>query len=144
MSFSVLLIKNEIIQVIVCTPLSPLSAGGEGGASLKLQPNFQKGGLDRTSAFKGRLLGKRGVTFFWGRVCNFHIKNRLKSEIFNDKKCLWAKIFFSVITKDSNWKILTKILVTLKDKMVLRDKNFDILDVHWKNLTFRGGHEKPI
>ena len=47
------------------------SVGGEGG--LGLQPNFQKGGLDRTSTFRGGLLGKRGD--FSGRgVCNFHIK----------------------------------------------------------------------
>ena len=46
--------------------------------------------------------------------CNFHVKNKLKSEIFNDKKKLLAKIFFSVITKNSNWEILTKNLVTFK------------------------------
>ena len=31
---------------------------------LSLQPNFQKGGLGRTSTFRGGLLGKREVTFF--------------------------------------------------------------------------------
>ena len=44
---------------------------------------------------------ERGGDFFQGS-CNFHIKNKLKSEIFNDKKSLYAKIFFSVITKNSN------------------------------------------
>ena len=39
---------------------------------------------------------------------NFHIKNKLKSEIFNDKKVYKQKIFFSVITKNLNWEILTK------------------------------------
>ena len=39
--------------------------------------------------------GKEEVTFFM-RDCNFHIKNKLKSEIFNDKKSWSAKIFFSV------------------------------------------------
>ena len=34
--------------------------------------------------------------------------------IFNDKKSLQAKIFFSVITKNSNWEILSKNLVTFK------------------------------
>ena len=28
---------------------------------LSLQPNFQKGGVDRTSTFRGGLLGKRSV-----------------------------------------------------------------------------------
>ena len=41
---------------------------------LSLQPNFQKGGLDRTSTFRGGL--------------QFSHKNKLKSETFNDKKSL--------------------------------------------------------
>ena len=40
--------------------------------------------------------------------------NKLKSEMFNDKKSLYAKIFFFVITKNSNWEILPKNLVTFK------------------------------
>ena len=55
------------------------------------------------------------------------------------KKSLSAKIFFSVITKNSNKEILPKNLV----KMVLRTKNY-----FWgslKDLTFRGGDlEKQI
>ena len=43
------------------------SKGGLGGG-LSLQPNLQKGGLDRTSTFRGGLLGKRGVTFRGGCV----------------------------------------------------------------------------
>ena len=39
--------------------------------------------------------------------CSFHIKNKLKFKIFNDKKSLEAKIFFSDITKNSNWEICT-------------------------------------
>ena len=62
----------------------PLSAGG-----LSLQPNFQKGGeLDKNSTFKGGIAWKEGS---WG--CNFHIKNKLKSEIFNDKKVYKQKYF---------------------------------------------------
>ena len=38
----------------------------------------------------------------------------VKSEIFNAKKSLKPKIFFSVITKNSNWEILTKNLITFK------------------------------
>ena len=36
-------------------------------------------GLDRTSVFRGGLLGKRGDCFQGG--CNFYVKNKLKSEI---------------------------------------------------------------
>ena len=46
----------------------------------------------------------------------------LKSEILNDKKCLYAKIFFSVITKNSNWGIRTKNLVSFKRKDVAKDE----------------------
>ena len=37
---------------------------------------------------KGGLLGKRGVTFHGGGELQFSHKNKLKSEIFNDKKSL--------------------------------------------------------
>ena len=36
---------------------------------------------------------------------------KLQSEIFNDKKSLSTKIFFSTITKNLNWEILTKNLL---------------------------------
>ena len=52
------------------------------------------------------------MTFF--SSCSFSIKNKPKSEIFNDKKSLQTKMFFSVITKNLNWKILTKNLVTFE------------------------------
>ena len=51
---------------------------------------------------------------FFQRGCNFHIKNKVKSEIVNDKKSLQSKIFFSAIIKNSNWEILPKNLVTFK------------------------------
>ena len=63
-----------------------------GGGRLNLRPNFQKKGEegDRISIFRGGLLGKRWVTFFrekgGARGDSFYIKNKLKSEIFNDKK----------------------------------------------------------
>ena len=60
---------------------------------------------------KKRVVEKEGVTFFRG--LKFLNKNKLKSEIFNDKKCINQKCF-SVITKNLNWEILTKDLVTLK------------------------------
>ena len=39
-------------------------------------------------------------------------------------------MFFSVITKNLNWDILTKILVTFKRWMELRMKNSNIIGVH--------------
>ena len=60
----------------MCTPSPPLSA--EGGGRLNLEPKFQKGGLDRISAFRGGGLGlfadlrglgkKEGVVFLKGGV----------------------------------------------------------------------------
>ena len=53
-------------------------------------------------------------------------------------------MFFSVITKNLNWEILTKNLVTFKRWMGLRMKSFSIMGVHWK-IRFLGEiHEKPI
>ena len=47
-------------------------------------------------------------------VCSFYGKNKLKSEIFNNKKYWKTKMFFSITTKNSNEKFLTKNLVTIK------------------------------
>ena len=74
----------------------------------------KRGGLEKSSTFVGGLLGKRGDFFRGGGGgCNFHMKNKLKSEIFNDKKVYQQK-YFSVINKNSNCEILTKNLVTFK------------------------------
>ena len=50
----------------------------------------KEGRLGRISVFRGSLLGKKGMTFFGGKGggCSFYIKNKIKSEIFNDKKSL--------------------------------------------------------
>ena len=85
-------------------PPAPLSARG---GRLNLQPNIQKRGIWRGPQLLEGVAGKE-----WGDF--FHIKNNLKPEIFNDKKSLYAKIFFSVITKNSNWEILLKNLGTFK------------------------------
>ena len=53
--------------------------------------------------------------------CNFYIKNNLKSEMFNDKK-----MFFSVVTKNSNCETLTKNLSFLKYNTGLRIKKFNV------------------
>ena len=70
------------------------------------------GGLTGPQLLKGGA-GKEEGDFFQGG-CNFHISNKLKSETFNDKKSLLAKIFFSVITKNANSEILPKNVVTFK------------------------------
>ena len=64
----------------------PLSAWGGGGVEAPTKFS-KKGEVDRTSTFRGKLVGKREVTFFKGG-CNFYIKNKLKSKIFNDNKRL--------------------------------------------------------
>ena len=64
-------------------------------------------GLLWPQILRGGLLRKRRWPFFRGVA-------KLKYGIFNDKKSLLAKIFFSVITKNSNWKVLTKNLVIFK------------------------------
>ena len=59
--------------------------GGGGWASNQV---FKKGGLTGSQLSEGDGRERGGVTFFQGG-CNFHIKiNKLKSEIFNDKKSL--------------------------------------------------------
>ena len=76
----------------MCTPSPP--------------PPLSVGELERTSTLRGGLPEKRGVIFLGGggegggRIATF--------EIFNDKKSLKTNIFFSAITKNSNWKILTE------------------------------------
>ena len=60
---------------------------GGGGGGVEPPTKFQNRGLDRTSTVRGGLLEKRGVTFSRERGgFNFYIKNKVKSEIFNDKK----------------------------------------------------------
>ena len=92
----------------MCTPLS---VGGKGGGVQPPTKFSKRGGLDRTSTSGGGCWERGGVTFFRGGGCNFHIK-KLKSEVFNDKKSLLAKIFFSAITKNSHWTILPNNLVS--------------------------------
>ena len=76
-------------------PSPPFRKGEVGG--LSLEPNFQKGwgGRDLTGPhLLERVVGKEGSNFFQrvvkggGGCFNFHIKNKIKSVIFNDKKSL--------------------------------------------------------
>ena len=90
----------------------PLSAGGDEPLT-----KFSKRGAARQNLnFYSGFAGKEGVTLFRWRGCNFHIKinQNIKIWIFNGKKSSWAKMFFSVITKNSNWEISPKNLVTFK------------------------------
>ena len=68
-------------------PAPPLSAEGR-GERVEPPTKFSKRGGDLTGPqLLEAIAVKEGVTFFRGRVCNFHTK-KLKSEIFNDKKSL--------------------------------------------------------
>ena len=60
-------------------------------------PKFFEGGV-----------GKREVTFFKGVAIILH-KNKLKSEYLMTKKLINKLMFFSVITKNSNWKFELRI-----------------------------------
>ena len=53
-------------------------------------------------------------------------------------------MFFSVITKNLNWEILTKNLVIFKRWDGAKDEKFLYYGGSLKNLIFKVGHEKPI
>ena len=91
---------------------------------------FKKGEFDRISIFREGLLGKREC-FFQGGWSSY-IKNNLKYQILTNKKSLETKMFLYVITKNLNWEVLTKNLVTFKRWNGMRMKNFSIMGVHWK------------
>ena len=71
-----------------------LNAGVGGGLGVGRASNqiLKSWGLDRTSTFRGGLMGKKGkkgVTFFGGGGGGVQLlHNKLKSEIFDDKKSL--------------------------------------------------------
>ena len=72
------------------------------------------------------------------------INQNIKIWIFNGKKSLWAKIIFSVITKNSKWEISTKNLVTFKRSDGVKDKKLWYLGVHWKIPLLGKVHKKSI
>ena len=51
-------------------------------------------------------------------------------------------MFFSAITKNSNWEILSKNLVTFKRRDGVKDQNFNITGVHWKIRFLGWGGER--
>ena len=63
----------------------PLSAGG--GVESPTKYSKRGGGLVESQFLEG-VAGKEGDDFFQGKGCSFYIKNKLKSEIFNNKKSL--------------------------------------------------------
>ena len=65
----------------------------------------------------------RGGVSFFREGCSFYINNKLKSEIFNDKK-VYNQKRFSIKTTNLNWEILTKNLVTLKRGGGVKDEKF--------------------
>ena len=72
-----------LYMYIMCTPT--ISAGG-------IEPSTKSSkrwALQDLNVSKGAPGKERGEFFKWqGEVCGFHIKNKLKSEIFNDEKSL--------------------------------------------------------
>ena len=69
---------------IVCNPPPPFFQGEE---EVEPPTKFSKGaGLTGSQLLEG-IAGKEGGDLFQGG-CNFHIKNKLKSQIINDKKSL--------------------------------------------------------
>ena len=57
------------------------------------------------------------------------------------KKVYKPKCFFFVITKNLNWEILTKSLVTFKGWDGVKDEKFKCYGGSLKNLIFREGRE---
>ena len=83
---------------------------------MDLEPPTERGRGLTGSQFFQKVVRNEGVTFFRVEGCNFYIKNKLKSEIYNEKKSLWKICYVYV----------------LKNKIGLRMKNFNIFGVLWK------------
>ena len=78
--------------------------------------------MTRIQLLEGVAGKEEGGWLFSGGVAIF--TQKIKSEIFNDKKSLQAIIFFTVITKNSNWEILPKNLVNFKRWDGIKDEKF--------------------
>ena len=72
-AFSFLLFHFPYYNCIVCTPHFCSEGGGWG---LGVQPNFEKGGLDRTSTFRGGCW-ERGAWFFSEGFQLWHKKDKM-------------------------------------------------------------------
>ena len=78
-----------------------------------VEPPFKKWGGGGLTGSQEKLLRKKSVTFFRGGGAVFPLKNKLWSGICNHKNVSKLK-GISVLTKNLNWNILTKNLVTFK------------------------------
>ena len=91
----------HLLLIALTHSVHPLSARGGTGGTTGWTSNqiFKKteggGGLTGPQLLEG-IVGKGGggLTFSRAGGCSFHIKNKLKSEIFNDKKKYKQKYFF--------------------------------------------------
>ena len=79
----------ELKIFIVCTPTPPPFLLGGGWTSYQI---FKKGSLIGPQLLEGGWWERSEWLFSGG--CNFYIKDKVKSEIFNDKKSLKTQIFF--------------------------------------------------
>ena len=78
-------IRHHSRNPIVCAPPPLPFLLEEGGRTPYQIPKREGGGLDRTSIFRGGLLGKRGSDLFQGGL---QFLDKKKTRIFNDKKSL--------------------------------------------------------
>ena len=96
-------------MLIVCTPPpSPPFCWG-----VELLPIFQKGGGLTGSQFNRGGCWERGLDLFGRGDCSFYIKNKVKCQMFNSKKNLSEKMFFSVTTKNLKVVSATFLLVSI-------------------------------
>ena len=122
--------QNNVNDAHIVGP--PFWCGEEGGGWASYQ-SFKRG-LD--------FCFERGGDFFQGGW-SFYMKN--KSMKYLMTKEVYKQMFFSVITKKLNWKVLTKNLVTFKRWDRVKGQKLNTTRVHWK-IQFLGRrvHEKPI
>ena len=115
----------------MCTPFPLPPFLWEGGVGVETLTRFSKREGLRGSQFLEGVAGKEGVTFF--RVgCSFYIKINHNLKYLTTKEVYEQKCF-SVTTKNLNWEILSKNLVTFKRCDGVKDeKNLNITRVHRK------------
>ena len=110
-----------------------------GGWEFEPPAKFSKRGeVNMVLIFRGGCWERGGDFFQGGGGCSFYIKNKLKAEIFKDKRSLSTKM----LTKNLNWKISfskTKNLVTFKRWNGVKDGKLKHYQGSLKNLIFIEG-----